>query len=165
MKGNIKAPADRRNRQLVVRFTESEYASISSGAKNAGMSLSSYVRHLAVDGKVDVHYHLSHDSDDLGAILAQLGKIGSNLNQIARSPLHEDSYFFYPFIDIRQCIHQLYSHSHKSGNCRLIPAHYNKFIIPLFSEGFIYQFQFNPICPISFSYYCRDIKIENRYFS
>ena len=84
MRGNIKAPADRRNKQLVVRFTEGEYASISSGAKNAGMSLSAYVRHLAVDGKVDVHYHLSHDSEDLGAILAQLGKIGSNLNQIAR---------------------------------------------------------------------------------
>ena len=84
MRGNIKAPADRHNKQLVVRFTEEEYASISSGAKNAGMSLSSYVRHLAVDGKVDVHYHLSHDSEDLGAILAQLGKIGSNLNQIAR---------------------------------------------------------------------------------
>ena len=84
MRGNIKAPEDRRSRQFVVRFTESEYASISSGAKNAGMSLSAYVRHLAVSGKVDVHYHLTHDSEDLGAILAQLGKIGSNLNQIAR---------------------------------------------------------------------------------
>ena len=84
MKGNFKTPKERRNKQLVVRFTEGEYASISSGAKNAGMSLSAYVRHLAVDGKVDVHYHLAHDSEDLGAILAQLGKIGSNLNQIAR---------------------------------------------------------------------------------
>ena len=84
MKGNFKTPEERRNRQLVVRFTESEFYTISSGAKNAGMSLSSYVRHLAVSGKVDVHYHLTHDSEDLGAILAQLGKIGSNLNQIAR---------------------------------------------------------------------------------
>ena len=84
MKGNFKTPKERRNKQLVVRFTESEYDAITSGAKNAGMSLSSYVRHLAVSGKVDVHYHLSHDSEDLGAILAQLGKIGSNLNQIAR---------------------------------------------------------------------------------
>ena len=84
MRGNIKVPSDRRNKQLVVRFTESEYASISSGARNAGMSLSAYVRHLALNGKVDVHYHLTHDSKDLGAILAQLGKIGSNLNQIAR---------------------------------------------------------------------------------
>ena len=84
MRGNIKAPEDRRSRQFVVRFTESEYASISSGAKNAGMSLSAYVRHLAVSGKVDVHYRLTQDSKDLGAILAQLGKIGSNLNQIAR---------------------------------------------------------------------------------
>ena len=84
MKGNIKAPADRRSRQLVVRFTESEFDTISSGAKDAGMSLSAYVRHLAVNGKVDVHYRLAHDSEDLGAVLAQLGKIGSNLNQIAR---------------------------------------------------------------------------------
>ena len=84
MKGNFKTPEERRSRQLVVRFTESEFDTISSGARDAGMSLSAYVRHLAVCGKVDVHYHLARDSEDLGAILAQLGKIGSNLNQIAR---------------------------------------------------------------------------------
>ena len=84
MKGNFKTPEEQRSRKIIVRFTESEFDTISSGAKSAGMSLSAYVRHLAVCGKVDVHYRLAHDSEDLGAILAQLGKIGSNLNQIAR---------------------------------------------------------------------------------
>ena len=84
MKGNFKTPEEQRSRKIIVRFTEAEYDAITSGAKNAGMSLSSYVRHLAVNAKIDINYKLSYDSSILGPILGQLGKIGSNLNQIAR---------------------------------------------------------------------------------
>ena len=74
----------RKDRRINVRFTEAEFVCISENAAVAGMSVSSYLREMALRGKTDVHYHLSPHIDDLKPLLSEIGKVGSNLNQIAR---------------------------------------------------------------------------------
>ena len=74
----------KRNQNIMVRFTETEYDLIKHNAAHAGLSLSAYVRKLALGGKVEPRYFLSPQITDMVPILSQLGKIGSNLNQISR---------------------------------------------------------------------------------
>ena len=54
-----------RNHRITVRFTETEFSIIETAAKQANMSLASYV-------------------PEIKKLLAEFGKIGSNLNQIAK---------------------------------------------------------------------------------
>lgn len=72
------------NKKIIARFTALEYENICENAKNANLSLSAYIHALVTDGKVDTHYHLSPHITELKPVLSELGKIGSNLNQIAR---------------------------------------------------------------------------------
>ena len=65
-------------------LSDAENEIIRHNAKHAGLSLSAYVRKLALEGKVETRYILSPQINDLAPILAQLGKTGSNINQIAR---------------------------------------------------------------------------------
>ena len=60
-----------RNHRITVRFTETEFSIIETAAKQANMSLASYVRTQVLKGKVQTKIEI-------------VGKIGSNLNQIAK---------------------------------------------------------------------------------
>ena len=74
----------RRNRIVTTRFTEMEYDRLEETAKQARTTVAKYVHDLAVGGKVAVEYRIMPRSEDVRPLLAQIGKIGSNLNQIAR---------------------------------------------------------------------------------
>ena len=73
-----------RKHVISLYLTDTEYDLIRQNAASAGLSLSAYVRKLVLDGRVEVRYLLSPQVSELGPILGQLGRIGSNLNQIAR---------------------------------------------------------------------------------
>lgn len=77
------------------KVTEELYNVISKEAANAKMSVSEYCRNLATDHKITVHQETVFDSSELLKVLGDMGKIGSNLNQIAHHlnegmPLYED---------------------------------------------------------------------------
>ncbi|MBR1629010.1 MAG: plasmid mobilization relaxosome protein MobC [Lachnospiraceae bacterium] len=74
----------KRNKPIMVRFTEMEHEVIIENAKAAGIPPASYVRRLALNGRIDLHYHITLGGEYIKPILVELGKIGSNLNQIAR---------------------------------------------------------------------------------
>ena len=99
---------DHRNKQVMVRFTESEFDAIHSQAECAGKSLSAYIHQLALDGKVNVRYTLSPQTDELKPILSQLGKTGANLNQIARYYNEGGRETAQLRMDIQRCIADLY---------------------------------------------------------
>ena len=71
--------SNKREKQLRARCTEAEFSTISARAERAGMTLSEYVRDMALSGKVEVQEnHYDFQTVD------QLRRIGINLNQLAK---------------------------------------------------------------------------------
>lgn len=71
---------------LAVRFSAEERAEVEAAADSAGLALGSYIRHQSLGGKRPrAVQRPTAQKAQLALILAQLGKIGSNLNQIARA--------------------------------------------------------------------------------
>ena len=66
------------------RLTETEYEILQKTAQDANLSISEYVRKVLNNQKVIVNYNLVADVPEIKKLLAEFGKIGSNLNQIAR---------------------------------------------------------------------------------
>lgn len=73
----------RHNHQIMLRLTDTEYEIVSTNAKNANLPLAEYARKQVMNKKVIVKYELVADLPELKKLIAEFGKIGSNLNQIA----------------------------------------------------------------------------------
>lgn len=88
--------------RIYLRLTDTEYEIISTNAKNANLSLAEYARKQVMNKKVIVKYELVADLPELKKLTAEFGKIGSNLNQIARhfntGGIHSQ--------EVRKAIHQ-----------------------------------------------------------
>ena len=79
-----KDTALRRSHPVMLRFTDAEYARLLSHAKAAALPLAEYLRRQVTGKKVTVKYEIVADLPELKKLIAEFGKIGSNLNQIAR---------------------------------------------------------------------------------
>ena len=73
----------RRTHNVMVRFTDVEYALVSCSAEQAGYPVAVYVRKQAITEKLHVHYNIVADIAELRDFARQLSHIGNNLNQIA----------------------------------------------------------------------------------
>jgi len=73
-----------KTRKIDFRLDETQYSIIENYAADAGMSVSDYVRHQAVYGKVEISYPVVAKVSDLQDLTSQFAAIGNNLNQIAR---------------------------------------------------------------------------------
>lgn len=79
-----KSETDKRTERLPhVRCTKGEKATIASKAAQAGMSVSDYIRKMAIEGEVVVR-----ESQTDFALVDQLRRIGVNINQITQR-LHQ----------------------------------------------------------------------------
>ena len=65
----------RHTHQIMLRLTDTEYEIVAENAKSANLTLAEYARNQIMNKKVTVK---------LKKLIAEFGKIGSNLNQIAR---------------------------------------------------------------------------------
>lgn len=74
----------RHTHQIMLRLTDTEYEIVSTNAKDANLPLAEYVRKQIMNKKVIVKYELVADLPELKKLITEFGKIGSNLNQIAR---------------------------------------------------------------------------------
>lgn len=70
--------------RIYLRLTDLEYEIVSTNAQNANLPLAEYARKQLMNKKVIVKYELVADLPELKKLTAEFGKIGSNLNQIAR---------------------------------------------------------------------------------
>ena len=70
--------------QIMLRLTDTEYEIVSESAKAAHLPLAEYVRKQVMKQKVAAKYEIVADLPELKKLVAEFGKIGSNLNQIAR---------------------------------------------------------------------------------
>lgn len=71
-------------RDVHFRMTETEYEILLKNAFDANLSVSDYVRKALNNQKVIVNYNLVADVPEIKTLLAEFGKIGGNLNQIAK---------------------------------------------------------------------------------
>ena len=72
-----------KGRKVTIRMTEVMYESLEQDAIRAGLTVSDYARELLLDNKPVVKQEIVFDSEELLHVLGDMGKIGSNLNQIA----------------------------------------------------------------------------------
>ena len=74
----------RHKHQIMLRLTDTEYEIVTENAKTANLPLAEYVRKQVMKQKVIAKYEIVADLPELKKLVAEFGKIGSNLNQIAR---------------------------------------------------------------------------------
>lgn len=79
-----KDTALRRTHSVMLRFTDTEYERLLSHAEAARLPLAAYLRRQVTGKTVKVNYEIVADLPELKKLIAEFGKIGSNLNQIAR---------------------------------------------------------------------------------
>ena len=73
-----------RNHRITIRFTDLEYSIIETAARQTNMSLAAYVRTQVLKGQVHTKIEIVTDVPEIKKLLAEFGKIVSNLNQIAK---------------------------------------------------------------------------------
>ena len=69
----------KRTNNVMVRFTDAEYASISISAEQAGYPVAVYVRKSALDERIEVHYNITAELPELQKLIAEYSAIGNNL--------------------------------------------------------------------------------------
>ena len=74
----------KREHRITIRLTDTEFSIIENAATQAVMSISEYMRTQTMEGKVNARFEIVADVDQIKKLIGEFGKIGSNLNQIAR---------------------------------------------------------------------------------
>jgi len=73
-----------REKRLTVRFNNTEYEALQEFADRAGLSLSGYLRHTTLKSEPPRQsYRPVKDHEKLATLLAGIGRIGNNINQLA----------------------------------------------------------------------------------
>ena len=72
-----------KERKFTIRMTDAMYEALEAEANAAGLSTSEYARSLLLDHRPVVKQEIVYDCEELLHTLGEMGKIGSNLNQIA----------------------------------------------------------------------------------
>jgi len=76
----------RRIRQSLVRWTDEEFSAVSAKADKAGLALGAFIRDVALgDAGPRAQRRPPADHVTLRKILGNIGRIGNNINQIARA--------------------------------------------------------------------------------
>ena len=86
-----------------------EYEVITENAKAAKLPLAEYARLQALDKKVSVKYEIVADVPELKKLIAEFGKIGGNLNQIARHLNQGGQQTTEILKSLQQCMAEIYT--------------------------------------------------------
>ena len=107
------APKKKRNEMkhsniICLRLSDIELELVNHAASQAKLSRSDYLRNLILDHKMAIHYEVVIESKTVKMLLAEYGKIGSNLNQIAKYFNTGGAYSKSVANEIQQCLYDLY---------------------------------------------------------
>lgn len=75
---------EKRKNIVCVKLTDIELSILDRHADGARLSRSEYIRGLILNKRMTAKYQIVINSEDIRKLLMQYGKIGSNLNQIAK---------------------------------------------------------------------------------
>ena len=71
-----------KDKKFTIRVTDEMFEALESEANAAGLATSEYARKLLLDHRPIVKQEIVYDSEELLHTLGDMGKIGSNLNQM-----------------------------------------------------------------------------------
>lgn len=74
----------KREHRVTIRLTDTEFSIIENAATQAEMSISEYMRTQTMEGKVNARFEIVANVNQIQKLIGEFGKIGSNLNKIAR---------------------------------------------------------------------------------
>ena len=81
-----KSPKRKRNRMVALRLSDIEYEQIKTDAELLGITMGAYIRQVVLDAPIPRQSKRpSKEAKNLSSLLGHIGKIGSNINQIARA--------------------------------------------------------------------------------
>lgn len=108
-----KAKELKRNHPIMLRLTDTEYEIVLGNARASSLPVAEYTRKLVTGKQVKIKYEIVADVPELKKLIAEFGKIGSNLNQIARhfnfGGIHSQNMQK----EINQCIADIYEMKYK----------------------------------------------------
>ena len=87
-----------------VRLSDIELENVDNAATTAGLSRSEYIRRTLLTQEISVKYEIVADMQELQKLVGEIGKIGSNLNQIAKHFNSGGSRSMAMEDEIRECI-------------------------------------------------------------
>ena len=73
----------KKGRNVTIRFDQETFDRVEATARAADLSVSEYIRRMVIKGKVVVRQEIVAEVPMLKKLIAEFGKIGSNLNHIA----------------------------------------------------------------------------------
>ena len=73
-----------RNNSIHIRMNDTEYELLQERASAINMSMAEFIRNALDNQQVTIKYELVADVTEIKKLIGEFGKIGSNLNQIAR---------------------------------------------------------------------------------
>ena len=73
-----------RSNSIHIRMNDTEYELLQERASAVNMSMAEFIRNALDNQQVTIKYELVADVPEIKKLLAEFGKIGSNLNQIAK---------------------------------------------------------------------------------
>ena len=73
-----------RTKDVHLRMNETEYTLLIERARASDMTVSEFVRNALNNQNVIIKYEITADVPEIKQLIRQFGKIGNNLNQIAR---------------------------------------------------------------------------------
>ena len=92
---------------ISMKLTDAEMELLTKVASRANVSRSEYLRNLLLNKKMTPKYEVIVDIEDIKKLTAEYGKIGSNLNQIAKHFNSGGEYSLSMQDDLYQCIYEL----------------------------------------------------------
>lgn len=98
----------RHSHQIMLRLTDTEYDIIKEHAGNANLPLAEYARKQIMNKRVITKYEIVADVPELKRLIREFGRIGNNLNQIARYFNQGGIHSQEMQKSIRQCIAEIY---------------------------------------------------------
>ena len=107
------APKKKRNEMkhsniICLRLSDIELELVNHAASQAKLSRSDYLRNLILDHKMAIRYEVVIESNTIKMLLAEYGKIGSNLNQITKYFNTGGAYSKSVTNEIQQCLAEIF---------------------------------------------------------
>ena len=102
-----------KTKDVHLRMNETEYDLLAERAKANSMTVSDFIRNALVNQKVIIKYEITADVPEIKKLISEFGKIGSNLNQIARYFNQGGIHSQEMRAAINQCITELYEMKYK----------------------------------------------------
>ena len=98
----------KRSNIITLKLTDIELAMLNEAAGITGLSRSEYLRKLLLEKQINHQIEVVADMNDLRKLVSEYGKIGSNLNQIAKHFNSSESQSHAVKNEIHQCITDLF---------------------------------------------------------